>query len=57
MPPVIFSDTIHLKIREEGEVVNKEVYSALVIRKDGGDDITPNKYGFGTKIRTHYRWA
>jgi putative transposase len=39
MYPVVFSDALRVKIRDEGTVKNKAVYLALGIRRDGTKDV------------------
>lgn len=37
--PIVFLDAMHFKIREEGKVVSKAIYSILGITPDGCKDI------------------
>lgn len=37
--PIVFLDAIHFKVREEGKVVAKAVYSVLGVRTDGCKDV------------------
>lgn len=37
--PIVFLDAIHFKMREEGKVVSKAIYSILGIKSDGCKDI------------------
>jgi putative transposase len=37
--PIVFLDTMHFKIREEGKVVSKAFYTVLGVKKDGCKDI------------------
>jgi putative transposase len=39
MYPVVFFDTLRVKIRDEGSIKNKAVYLALGIQRDGTKDV------------------
>lgn len=37
--PIVFLDAIHFKVREEGKVISKAIYSILGVKSDGCKDI------------------
>lgn len=36
---IVFLDAIHFKVKQEGDIVNKAVYMAIDVDRDGNKDI------------------